>query len=402
MKRFGWLLVLLMAASPAWANKKVTVQELKDLLVSLQQAKKSDADVAAELEQIQLTEQLTRSTMNAINGLIPGPFSTEQFFVLEAASAALAPPAADIPTAPAPDAATQKAILDKAVEYVTKSYAQLPHLTGTKNTFRFQDNMTTDQTATDTAKAAPPKVDPWYVVHFFGAVETPLDFANGGEVVTVTKEKLQDHSGQINVLSGAPVLTSVLADAQAAGPISWLRWENVNGTQAAVFSFAVDKKKTHYGIQYCCFSATPIGGAEAMSRGNYGSRGGVSVDSTTSTASISGMGAAFPNAMPRLPGTDWRNFKASVPYHGELFVDPATGVVLRLVTVAEFRPADLVQLENQRIDYSPVQVEGKTLILPFKSIVATEEVPNGYAGYGKHPVRHTLFTIDYKDYKPAK
>src|ERR1035438_1918043 len=102
MKRLGWILVLLMAASPAWATKKVNIQQLKDLLVSLQQAKKTDGEVAAELEQLQLTEQLTRATMNALNNFIPGPFSTEQFFVLEAASATLAPPAADLPTTPAP------------------------------------------------------------------------------------------------------------------------------------------------------------------------------------------------------------------------------------------------------------------------------------------------------------
>jgi hypothetical protein len=404
MKRLGWILVLLMAASPAWATKKVNIQQLKDLLVSLQQAKKSDADVATELEQIQLTEQLTRGTMNALNSYIPGPFSTEQFFVLEAGSAALPPPSADLPATPAPDATTQKAILDKAVDYVTKSYAQLPHLAGTKSTFRFQDNMETGQPAPQAqagAKPVPPAVDPSQIVHFFGSIETPLDFANGGETVIVSKEKLQDHSGQINLLGQGPVLSSVLQEAQAAGPLNWLRWETVNGSQVAVFSFAVDKKKSHYAVNYCCFSATPVGGTDAMSRGNYGARGGVSTDSTTSTASISGMGAAFNNGMPRLPGTDWKGYKGTVPYHGELFVDPATGVVVRLVTVAEFKSNDLVQLENQRIDYSPTQVDGKTLVLPFKAFINTEEVPNGYAGYGKHPNRHTLFTIDYKDYKAA-
>jgi hypothetical protein len=404
MKRLAWILVLLMAASPAWATKKVNVQELRDLLASLQQAKKTDGEVAAELEQIQLTEQLTRSTMNALNSFIPGPFSTEQFFVLEAASAALAPPSADLPTAPAPDAAAQKAILDKAFDYVTKSYAQLPHLAGTKSTFRFQDNMETGQPGPEAqagAKPAAPAVDPSQVVHFFGSIDTPLDFTNGGETVVVAKENLQDHSGQINVLSLGPVLSSVVQEAQAAGPLNWLRWETVKGSQVAVFSFAVDKKKSHYAVNYCCFSATPVGGGQAMSRGNYGERGGVSVDPSTSTQSISGMGAAFPNAMPRLPGTDWRGYKGTVPYHGELFVDPTTGVVVRMVTVAEFKSSDLVQLENQRIDYSPVEVGGKTLVLPFKAFINTEEVPNGYGGYGKHPNRHTLFSIDYKDYKAA-
>ena len=64
MKRFGWILVLLLAASPAWAAKKITVQQLKETLVSLQQAKKGDEDVANRLKDVELSEELTRSVMN--------------------------------------------------------------------------------------------------------------------------------------------------------------------------------------------------------------------------------------------------------------------------------------------------------------------------------------------------
>src|ERR1035437_6474455 len=97
MKRFAWVLVVLMLASPAWAAKKLTVQRLRDLLISLHQDRKSDFEVAAELERVELTEELTRSTMNSLVTYIPGPHSTEQIYVLEARSAVLAPPAADLP-----------------------------------------------------------------------------------------------------------------------------------------------------------------------------------------------------------------------------------------------------------------------------------------------------------------
>jgi hypothetical protein len=52
MKRFGWVLVVLLAVSPAWAAKKITVQQLKDLLTQLQTQKKDDTAVAAELKQL--------------------------------------------------------------------------------------------------------------------------------------------------------------------------------------------------------------------------------------------------------------------------------------------------------------------------------------------------------------
>ena len=43
MKRFGWTLVLLALAAPAWSasNKKISVQELKDQLNSLHSASNS-------------------------------------------------------------------------------------------------------------------------------------------------------------------------------------------------------------------------------------------------------------------------------------------------------------------------------------------------------------------------
>jgi hypothetical protein len=59
MKRLGWILVLLMAVSPAWAAKKFTVQQLTDLLVSMQQYNKTDADEANQLKEIELNEELT-------------------------------------------------------------------------------------------------------------------------------------------------------------------------------------------------------------------------------------------------------------------------------------------------------------------------------------------------------
>ena len=126
MKRLIWILAVLMLASPAWAAKKLTVQQLNDLLVSLQQGKKTDVEIATNLKQVELTEELTRAAMNKIVNLAPGKLAIEQIYVLEARSATLPPPASDMPATPAPDATVQKAILDKAVDYTAKYYAQQP------------------------------------------------------------------------------------------------------------------------------------------------------------------------------------------------------------------------------------------------------------------------------------
>jgi purine nucleoside permease len=77
MKRLGWILVLLMAASPAWAAKKVTVQQLKDLLVTMQQGKKADFEISTWLKGIELTEELTAAAKLKLLFFSPGPLTSE-------------------------------------------------------------------------------------------------------------------------------------------------------------------------------------------------------------------------------------------------------------------------------------------------------------------------------------
>ncbi len=386
MKRFAWILVLLMLATPTLAARKMTVQQLKDLLVSLQQSRKADAEVATELRQVELTEELTRNTMNSLVDYVSGPLSTEQIYVLEARSAVLAPPASDLPSIPAPDAAAQKALLGKAIDYASKTYAQLPHLTATKTTLRFQDNLTAVKSSSGMHSSASYGEDPSLalaaqIFRYINAAETPVDMSNGAEKADADKDKGQwGANGQIILWGQGPVLSTVLQEAEANGQLNWLRWEKVNGKPASVYAFSVDKKRTHYAVNYCCFPDTDQAG-----RLNYSSPT---------------QGNMNPQAKGNLQTTtSWKNYKATVPYHGEIFVDPDTGIVVRLVTQAEFKASDVVHQEDQRIDYGPVKAGDKTLVLPVKSVIATEVVPNGDSGAGKYSTRHTLFTSEYKDYK---
>jgi hypothetical protein len=141
MRRLVCMVALIFLAVPAWPAKKMTVGELTNLLKQLKADNKTDQQVATVLKQVQLSEQLTRSTMNDLAAYASGPETTEQIYVLEAGSAVLPPPSSDIPNQPPLDAAAQKALLDKVNDYVTKTYSQLPALTFTKTTVRFQDNV---------------------------------------------------------------------------------------------------------------------------------------------------------------------------------------------------------------------------------------------------------------------
>jgi hypothetical protein len=180
-------------------------------------------------------------------------------------------------------------------------------------------------------------------------------------------------NGQISEGGAGPILSVILQDAAVGGKLSWQRWENINGKPTAVFAFEVDKKQSHYTVSYCCFPVT-------SDTGRYGYEG---VEPNMQTA------------------TDWIDFKTVAGYHGEFFIDPATGTIVRLVTQAELKPTDFVHQEDMRIDYGPVYVGDQTYVQPVDSFTLTEVVPNGDNYAARYSVRHTLFAVTYGSYQPA-
>ena len=99
--------------------------------------------------------------------------------------------------------------------------------------------------------------------------------------------------------------------------------------------------------------------------------------------------------------SQWKPFKGTEGYHGELYVDPDTGVIYRLITEVEFKGSDPVKVENQRIDFGTETVGGKKLVVPAFVTIDTLEKPFPDSPQGRLIVRHTLFTAAYSNYKPA-
>ena len=396
MKRLVWLLIVVLWAAPAWCAKKITVGQLEDMLRTMQEAKKSDADVATALKQVELSEELTVATMNSLVAYVPGPLSTEQIYVLEARSANLAPPAADLPSTPAPDAAAQQAMLGKAAAYVTKTYQQLPSLTATKTTLRFQDNVEAVAPSSGVKGSATEVVttagfsNPATFVHYINSTEAQVASEHGAEKMPAEKDKTPWGANRMIALQEPdPSLGVVLQEAQAAGSIQWLRWEMVNGKQAAVYSFTVPRKKSRMALNVCCFPDV--------------TQAGVARFYTATTASTMGGGGSGTVGVAgnMQSNTDWHNYKTTAPYHGQLFIEPATGIVVRMITMAELKPSDVVHELDTRVDYGPVKVGEKTLIVPVKTVINTEVVPNGDSGAGAYSTRCTLFTSEYKNYQLA-
>jgi hypothetical protein len=160
--------------------------------------------------------------------------------------------------------------------------------------------------------------------------------------------------------SGArPDLSPILRQAAEDGSIHWLRWETVSGVKTAVFSFSADKGKSPYAVDYCCFQTL----------GQVGSY-------------------------------DWKPFKKIVGLHGELFIDPDSGTIVRLIAQAELKPTDFVQLEDARIDYGMVTIDGHDYLVPVDSFTHTEVLSSGDSNQG-YLMRRTFLVAGYGNYRLA-
>jgi tetratricopeptide (TPR) repeat protein len=89
-----------------------------------------------------------------------------------------------------------------------------------------------------------------------------------------------------------------------------------------------------------------------------------------------------------------------VGYHGEVFVDPETGTVVRMIVRAELKPTDFIQQEDTRIDYGTVEAGGKAYVVPTRNILLTTMVPSGNS-FEKFTTRRTLFDVSYSNYQAA-
>jgi hypothetical protein len=363
MKRLGWILVLLMVASPAWAdNNKITVQQLKDLLVAMQQGKKTDDDVSTRLKEIELSEELTAAAKLKLLFLSPGPLTSEQICVLEARSSMLAPPSSDLPDLPAPDAAAQKAILDKAIDFAAKNDQQIPHVTARKavahyghlNDFSRWGNRGGAQQGGLVRDRGDRRI-----MSLTSRYMETVEIDQGIEKVAASTA--DPHLRRISPMSEGdtrPALSLMMSKAVEGGNIHWLRWETINGTRTAVFSFAVDKSKALYTVDYCCFPTY------------------------------------------RDMDVEWKPYKKTVGMHGEFFIDPDTGTTLRMVTQAELSPTDYVEQEDTRIDYGKETIGGNMYSVPEGSITQIDLDAGGDSPKGK--IMHRTFLVaGYSDYRLA-
>jgi hypothetical protein len=325
MRKFVVLALLAALASPMWANdepiaEKVTVKQLEERLAAAHG--RADAEVAQQLSGLELSERLSAVRFARLNAGLPGEKAQLALLILADSAAFLDPPAAEIPASPLPDPAATRQMMTAIVNYVNTTVRQLPNLMAMRNTTGFEDRPKEDvQESTGMISYS------YLPLHAVGKSSVRVTYRDRQEVAD---EKTLKHGPKIGGLATSgefgPILSMVVGDA-LKGKITWNRWEQGADGKEAVFHYTVPGDKSHYNVQFCCVS-----------------------DGFNSDGS--------PNV---------RVFSERVGYHGDLAFDPATGSILRITMEAELPAGDLVSKAGIAVEYSPVEIGGRTYICPAKS-----------------------------------
>ncbi len=316
MKRFASILVVLVLASHAWAAKRVTVDQLEQILTASQG--KPDAEVASHLSDLELTERFSTTRLAHWKASLPGEKVQEALVALADASEFLDPPDEEIPDTDPPDLAAQRQMMALTVNYVGKTIPLLPNILATRVTSRYEDTPLQQHLISSTTLYQP--------LHSVGNSSVTVSYRHGQEAVDTGAAKDKKPWGLTTWGVFGPILGTVLEDA-ARSKLAWSHWEQGASGPMAVFSYSVPKEKSHYRVDFCCVPEQLPGGVANLSP-----------------------------------------FSQIVAYHGEMAVDPASGTILRLMLEAELKTSDPVARASIVVEYGPVEIGGKTYFCPLKSV----------------------------------
>jgi VWFA-related protein len=300
---------------PRSGIERMTVAQLEQALQTMHA--NSDAEVARRLSGIELTERLSTARLPTLQALLKGKKSQRLLIALADESVFLALPAEEIPSIAPPEAATQRQMISRTVDYVNKTIPKLPNFLATRTTVQYHqpplEPGETWKTAVGDQSLRPVETS-----------KAPVHFLNGKEVVggEATGGKPQKPGILDTVGTFGPILATVLVGATSPNSVlTWSHWEHgVNGPQA-VFVYRIPQETPRFFVGF-----------------GY---------------------LAHDEVVP---------FKEKVPFHGELGVDPASGAILRLTVQADLEPRLPLDRSGVMVEYTPVVIGEKTYICPARSV----------------------------------
>jgi len=318
MRSWALLAAFATTVAPLGMAQEVTVQQLQQFLARESTARETDQNISRRLASVELNERLSASRLAHIEAKIsPGPKTREALNLLADQSAFLEPPSGELPRINPPARAKQKSMIDAAKRFVFVTMKQMPNFMANRDTTSFKDVPVSTRHGTFQSG-----------LNFTGSSSTSVTYRDGHEVPD--SSFLAAHMAGTTPLAEltsigefGPLLAAIMADS-ANGSVIWSHWERISSGLTAVFQYKVPLEASHYAFDFCCVWD---------------------------------------------PGTKrLLSYHGTRAYHGQLWIDPATGAVMR-VTV-ESKPATSGGFLHfaLMVDYGKVNIGGKLSICPLHSV----------------------------------
>ena len=347
------LILVLIALPHCVPAQQVTITQLRDFLLVQRRSKHPDSETADRLSSASLGERLTDPDLNQIiSDTEPGPESLQQLRLLVEASIFAAPPAGEIPALPPPTPDQQQAMLTAAATYAQTALRHLPDFLAIRDTSRF-DN----RPAPLDHKHPKARIQ----LHWTGEFKDQIAYRHGTEIAedldttATTSPQLAIHPGLHSIGEFGPILSLVFNDFRQ-GTIAWSRWETDPAHETfAVFHYTVPRSASHYLVDFCCYT-TPEDETQELS------------------------------------------FRDHPAYHGEVILDPDSGVVRRITIESDLDPSAPIISSRLAVQYGSVQIDGRSYICPLHSLATTALHNHKMARIDGIGIEHHLNEIQYLDY----
>ena len=364
MRRLILLGLIALVALPAGATRRVTVAQLEQILTNAA-SHHPDEDVVRLFGDLELTERYTNvERSHLVEKLHLGPRTAVALQLLADESAFLELPRAELPTAPAPDTATEQHILSAARNYVIQILPHMPNLLATRSTFHFDNS---PQIV---------KVNEWPVragLHLVGA--SSREFTLRDDIMTQSAEvrstatsgsqgNAQPETGLRTVGEFGPYLVMILHDTYK-GKIAFHHWEQSPSGPLAIYRYSVPKDASNYTVDFCC-----LADQQGVLLRQGGRRGG---------------GVPPPTNLQDDPA---KHFHKMPAYHGSLVIDPVSGAILRITMQAELDIDGPVTRADVLVEYGPVTIGDRKFNCPLLSLGLTQGLAGTNATLGVPPDRH--------------
>jgi hypothetical protein len=318
MKR--WWVQFGLCAGLAWAafaQSRMTVDQLVSFVRSSVQLHHDDRQIADYIKKnVKLANRLNARTVEDLQGLGAGPQTVNALRGLITGSAALpeavpAPPKPVVPGIPAPDSIEQKRILEEITENARNYSQNLPNFLCLQVTRRYGDNSGLENyRLIDTIAER--------LSYFEQKEDYKVVSVNGIPVTGGMKHE------QLTGATSSGEFGSMLRDIFSAGTeteFNWERWATLRGRRMYVFNFRVHQSRSNYSIYADSVKRTVIAG-----------------------------------------------------YHGLIYADRETGMVMRIKMECDGLPLDFpIQSVDLDLNYDFTKISGREFLLPLKSEIHSRE-----------------------------